>query len=68
MHHMSRGTHMIKYMYLQACAYEKKLYIAVEALKKFFDFFSWGIGKTASEGKSVNILHRLRLDNGGNKF
>jgi hypothetical protein len=39
---------MSKYMYLQACVYEKKLYIAVEALKKFFDFFRKCIGETAS--------------------
>jgi hypothetical protein len=31
--------YMSKYMHLQAGVYEKKLYIAVEALKKFFDFF-----------------------------
>jgi hypothetical protein len=30
---------MSKYMYLCAGAYEKIIYLAVEALKKFFDFF-----------------------------
>jgi len=53
-------------MYQQACVYEKKLYIAVEALKKFFDFFGRCIGETASAEKSVNLLHRLRVDDGGN--
>jgi hypothetical protein len=60
---------MSKYIYLQACVYEKKLYLyAVEVLKKFFDFFSWGIGKTASEEKSINLLHRLWVGDGGNIF
>ena len=55
-------------MYLQACVYEKKLYIAVEGLKKFFDFFGRCVGKTVSAEKSVNLLHRLRVDDGGNIF
>jgi hypothetical protein len=40
---------MSKYMCLYAGVYGKINYIAVETLKKFFDFFRECIGETASE-------------------
>ena len=44
---------------------EKTVILDKSSLIKHLDFFGGVSGKSASEEKSGNVLHRLRLDDGG---